>query len=303
MSFKITGARSSGHGGGLGEIGGHGGRFATIISAIALVMSALSYYESSLKTADLRVYIPPMVHYARDGRDVFNIPLTIANDGARTGTVLSMELDVEKLGATEGMKKRRFHSAFLGEYPSGKDTAIANSGRSFAPLAIAGHSTFTETVRFYPMDDDDGVLVDDKGDFRFTLKLMTAKAGQPDLVEKAFRTDPKPVSFDLTMPYFAIQHIAFRNGTQAMFSKAWRAAQSESTDSAASEAVSRKKNESGPPAPPAPEAEKPEPPKPEAPKAEAPKPAPPAAHKDTPPETGGEATPPVQPQAKPAPKR
>ena len=53
------------------------------------------------------------------------------------------------------------------------------------------------------------MLVDDKGDYRFTLSLITAKASQPDLVEKTLRTDPKPLVFDRVMPYFAIQHIAF----------------------------------------------------------------------------------------------
>ena len=62
---------------------GNGGAFATRVSAVALLFSGLSYYESSLASADLTVYVPPMVHYARDGADVFNVPITIANDGAR----------------------------------------------------------------------------------------------------------------------------------------------------------------------------------------------------------------------------
>ena len=56
--------------------GGHGGAFATVLSAVALFFSGLSYYDSSLASADLTVYVPPMVHYARDGADVFNVPIT-----------------------------------------------------------------------------------------------------------------------------------------------------------------------------------------------------------------------------------
>jgi hypothetical protein len=64
------------------EHGSHGGFFATILSAVALGFSGFSYYNSSLKTADLTVYVPPMIHYGRDGEaDVFNIPITIANEG------------------------------------------------------------------------------------------------------------------------------------------------------------------------------------------------------------------------------
>ncbi len=102
MSFKLTGRKGADHlgPGSIVEHGSHGGLLATVVSAIALVMSGLSYYESSMKTAELQVYVPPVINYARDGRDVFNIPMTISNDGARTGTVLSMELEVENLGKT-----------------------------------------------------------------------------------------------------------------------------------------------------------------------------------------------------------
>ena len=143
MSFKITGRKSADHlgPGSIVEHGSHGGLLATVVSAIALVMSGLSYYETSLKTAELSVFVPPMVSYARDGRDVFNVPLTISNEGARTGTVLTMELDVEKIGGPQvgSDESRKFYAAFLGEYPAGKEnTAI---GKAFAPIAIAGHSS------------------------------------------------------------------------------------------------------------------------------------------------------------------
>src|SRR6185369_13468026 len=41
------------------------------------------------------------------------------------------------------------------------DTTVS---RSFAPLSISGHGTFTETVRFYPMDVGLPYVCDDKGD-------------------------------------------------------------------------------------------------------------------------------------------
>lgn len=228
MSFKIARRQDeSGHSAASAvEHGAHGGLFATLLSGVALVISGLSYYESSMKTADLSVYVPPMIHYARDGRDVFNIPITISNDGARTGTVLNMELDVEKLGAgnAEGMKKRRFHAAFLGEYPQGEEKL---ESRSFAPLAIAGHNTFTQTVRFYPMDNEDGVLIDDKGDFRFTLNLSLAAPPDPGLLDRLTGASATPpLVFEMTLPYLAIQHLAFRNGTQAMFNKEWKSSTS-----------------------------------------------------------------------------
>src|SRR5262245_2014224 len=99
--WPIFGA-SDGSAVGVAEIGGRGGKWATLLSAMALGFSGLSFYESVMKTADLEVFIPPVIHYAREkGGDVeqFAIPITIVNAGARTGTVISMELEVESLRA------------------------------------------------------------------------------------------------------------------------------------------------------------------------------------------------------------
>ena len=232
MAFKLGVSGQGQEPGQIAEHSIHGGLFATILSGVALVFSGLSYYESSLKTADLAVYVPPMIHYARDGdNDVFNVPITIANDGARTGTVLNMVLEVENLRPDAAKKKARFHSAFLGEYPR-TDEAI---NRSFAPLSITGHGTFTETVRFYPMDEPLlPFLVDDKGDYRFTLTLITAQPENPDLIDSWLATTPKPLTFQLKLPYISFQHLAFRRGTIAMFSQDWKPAVSSNTDPAIS---------------------------------------------------------------------
>ena len=67
-------------------IAGYGGMHATILSAVALVISAFSLYESTFKTAALEVYVPPVIHYARDGDgslEVFAVPITVTNGGAR----------------------------------------------------------------------------------------------------------------------------------------------------------------------------------------------------------------------------
>ena len=202
-----------------GNAGGHSGLGATAISAVALFFSGLSYYDSSLKSADITVYVPPMVHYARDGADVFNLPITIANDGARAGTVLSMILDVENLDPKAERKSMRFRSAFLGDYPRDDKAPL----RSFAPMSVPGHGTVTETVRFYNMGEMLPMLVVDKGDFRFTLTLNTAKAAG-GFLDDWMRKEPKPLKFDLSLPYFAVQHVAFQNGTLAMYNKDWQPA-------------------------------------------------------------------------------
>ena len=57
-----------------------------------------------------------------------------------------MELEVQdpKTG-----KAKRYYSAFLGEHQVDADA----TNRSFAPLSIPGHATFSDTVRFYPVGD------------------------------------------------------------------------------------------------------------------------------------------------------
>jgi hypothetical protein len=242
------------HGGGLSpseavEHGTHavspGGALATVLSAIALGFSGLSYYDSSLKSADMTVYVPPMVHYARDGADVFNVPVTISNDGAQSGTVLSLVLDVENMKPNAERKSVRFHGIFLGDYPRDDKTPL----RSFAPISVPGHGSVTETVRFYNMGEMLPMLVTDKGDFRFTLTVNTAKSSSGFLAS-LMQTELKPLTFDLNLPYFAVQRIAFQNGTIAMYNKDWNPAVSSSTGSAVSRKVDSSVSKDGDDTPP-----------------------------------------------------
>ena len=209
--------------------GGHGGAFATALSAVALFFSGLSYYDSSLASAELTVYVPPMVHYARDGADVFNVPLTLVNNGAQNGTVLSMDLTVENLDPKAERKFITFRSLFLGDYPRDDKVAL----RSFAPISVPGHGTVTETVRFYNMGEMLPMLVTDKGKFRFTLALNTAKSDS-NFIDKLMRRDPKPLTFDLELPYFAVQRVSFQNGTITMFNTEWMPAVSTPGDASIS---------------------------------------------------------------------
>jgi hypothetical protein len=201
------------------DMASHGGRLATIFSALALLFSGFSFYKSVLEAAELGVFIPPVIHYGRDGGgdiELFAIPITIANEGARTGTVVSMELEVASLDGTA--RQKRYYAAYVGEHPRNPDT----SNRAFAPLSIAGRATFSETIRFYPAGNPLPKLVEEAGDFRFTLKLNTAVPAKPDLFDRLWRSEPRPVSFDLTIPFVSDQHLGFRRGSVAMHQKDWK---------------------------------------------------------------------------------
>jgi hypothetical protein len=85
-----------------------GGRITAIGTVVALVFSAFSLWETSLKQADLSVYATGVVTYERDqsddirtqpsgGFEVLAVPITIANGGARDGAVLAMQLEAKNL--------------------------------------------------------------------------------------------------------------------------------------------------------------------------------------------------------------
>jgi len=198
---------------------GYGGWHATILSAFALVLSAYSLYESSFKTAELEVYIPPVIQYGRDGggsTEVFVIPVTVTNSGARTGTIVSMELTAENLKTKQ---TKQFYAAFLGEHKVDQNAP----NRSYAPLSIPGRGTFTDTVRFYPVGNPFPKITDDAGDYRFTLNLVTAAPARPDLIDNLFSSKPQPLVFERTLPWMSDQQLDQRRTTISMPEKAWTA--------------------------------------------------------------------------------
>ncbi len=206
---QLAAADAAGHG---------GGRLATIISALAFVFSGLSYYESALKAADLEIHVPPVVQYGRDGggdTELFAIPLTLTNSGSNTGTVLSFELSVESLGATDDLPKtKKYYSAFFGEHP--RDSA-SPTNKAFAPISIPGRATYTDTIRFYPQGNPLPRLVREAGEYKFTLSATLAGPSTPGWFERLLQgKTPEPLSFKRTLPYLSDQWLSLRRGSASM---------------------------------------------------------------------------------------
>jgi hypothetical protein len=141
-----------------------GGRVAAIISAIALIFSAYSLWETSLKQADLSVYATGVITYGRDtsddasiqpsgGFEVLAMPLTIANGGARDGAVLSLQLEVKnpKTGLSA-----RFAATYTADAAYFGDTRGKRPKSPFNALVIAGRAAWTGTVIFYPVSYSNG---------------------------------------------------------------------------------------------------------------------------------------------------
>src|SRR5262249_41048289 len=100
---------------------------------------------------------------------------------------------------------QRFYSAYLGEYPGGSSGMQV---RQFTPMVILGHSVYSNTVRFYPVDiaqqtavrEVEKRIVQDGGDFTFRLKINTAAPGDPSLLDRIQgRAQPAPVSATMTL--------------------------------------------------------------------------------------------------------
>jgi hypothetical protein len=195
-----------------------GGWLPTAFSAAAVLASCVSVYVSTLQSAQLEAYLPPVFIYHMDGEgENFTIPISLANGGARSGTVVSMELEVHnpKTNATQ-----RFYSAYLGEHPRMQTTA---NMRQFTPMTILGRSVFSETVRFYPIssppearNDPSKRIIQGEGDYSFRLKLNIAAPPEPSLLDRLQgRTQPAPISVQMTLP--ALDY----RGLMQMRSKDW----------------------------------------------------------------------------------
>ncbi len=197
--------------------------FSAVISALALAFSGYSLWESSLKAPDLKVFVPPVIQFAdpynNTNFEVVEVPVTLLNDGGRTGTVLSMDLEVTnpKTGET-----KRFYAANFGRWTM--DKARSNSFDAFAPMPLAGKASKTETVLFYtngPKEKPDQ-LIREPGVYDFRLILDEADVNEFGPLDKIFKRGPAQVSFSMELRDYDAR--AFQVGTLPLYSTTGRSA-------------------------------------------------------------------------------
>src|SRR5262245_43887839 len=144
-------------------------------SAAALVVSAYSLYHTTLKRASLKVFVSPVIRYAspyqNSNFEAFAVPVTMTNEGARTGTVMSMDLQVR---APERDVIKRFYSADIGQWSIEKNRT--GDFRPFAPIVLAGRTSHTETILFHARRDEPVMqIVDKEGTYQFMLTLQRSE--------------------------------------------------------------------------------------------------------------------------------
>lgn len=220
--------------GGLGEpnelasqasLGVDGNRIAAVVSAIALVFSAYSLWDTSLKQAEVQVFVPPVIHFAapyqNSNFEVVSIPITLTNEGARTGTVLSIELAVTdpRSNAT-----KLFYAADLGTWSM--ERARARAFTPFAPISLAGRTSRTDNVLFYTRGDDQkpNEMFRELGPYRMRLTLEIAENEDLGPIDRFLKRAAGVIEFERELKFYDAR--SFQVGTIALYAKDWRSASS-----------------------------------------------------------------------------
>jgi len=179
-----------------------GGITAEVFSGVAVVVSGFSFWHSTLRKPVLRAFVPPVTRYASPYQnsifEVFEIPLTVVNEGALTGTVLSLNLRVtNQRGVT-----KQFYAAGLGSWSIGK--ARGEGLAPFTPVSLPGRSSHSAVILFYAREDSSvSQIVEDAGRYKFAMTMLTAHAGESRAVE-----------FEMRLPY--MDHRAFTSGSGSL---------------------------------------------------------------------------------------
>lgn len=196
----------------------NGGLGATILSGVAVLFSGYSLWESSLKTADVQVFVPRVISYAAPYQntnfEMISIPVTLANEGARTGTVLDLDLAVTD---PRTKQTKHFYAAELGVWSMERTRERAYA--SFAPLPLAGRTSRTEQVLFYTRGDEEKPeqIIREPGPYTFTLTVRQAEDRGVLGIEDA--KDAVSVTFERTLPFYDAR--AFNEGTISMHAADW----------------------------------------------------------------------------------
>lgn len=193
-----------------------GSTIAGYASAFAVAFSGYSLFEGSVRQPDLKIFVPPVVQYAQPYQnsnfEVFAVPVTLVNTGARTGTILGIDLVVsDGKGAT-----KTFYSADFGNWTL--ERARAFGFKPFSPISIPGKTSFNDVVLFYPRREEKvQAVVKEIGTYRLSLTLKTAEVDDFWLLDRWLSRKPDPVTVDMTLP--VMDHRAFNVGTLPMHQK------------------------------------------------------------------------------------
>lgn len=199
-----------------------GGWVVAGISGVALLFSAFSLWETSLKGAELQLFVPPVIYYAapyqNSNFEMISIPVTIINEGAQTGTALSFDLEITD---PRTKQTKRFYSAEFGVWSMERTQARAYTG--FAPISLQGHSSRAESILFYTRgaEEKPEQLIREPGPYQFKLTVVDAEGGSRGWFAGWWGNSPISITFERVLPFYDAR--AFQSGTIFMHSPDWAA--------------------------------------------------------------------------------
>lgn len=175
------------------------------VSLLALLMSGVSLYQTVLKQANLHLFVPDTISYTRDPNgsfEVLAVPVTIANSGARDGVISSIELKVTN---KEDQRERTLHATFVADqgYFSTKEDfreGVSRPKTAFAPLTIAGRSSYSGTLLFYPRTYSEKRVVSGAGTFEFVVSAKVQAVEKLDLFDQLAKASIEPITFEAKLP-------------------------------------------------------------------------------------------------------
>ncbi len=191
--------------------GGISNLMTTLVSGVAMLFSGFSFYETSVKQANLQIHKPTNFYMYREGfRDVLAIPISISNNGAQRGTILSFDLKVTNL---ETKETKTFRNLYFGENPK-------TNRKLFSPITIQGRETETNTVMFHAVDV--GAFTKTTGPVTLPLRLTLSMNtdGGSYFMGKA---KSEPIVFDMKTKFLASFPSMERGEPTIFYDKDWYA--------------------------------------------------------------------------------
>jgi hypothetical protein len=173
------------------------GRLALLISLFSLMFAAWSLFETALRQPIFNVYTGPFWQYGRgaDTDDEFlTVPMTFANNGARPGAVLFLQLAIEKSG---GSRREFVASAVV---PGERDRAL------FAPVSVPGRTAYTASIIFTPRDGARPIksVIDGPGSYAARLTVCTTYNKSFGIFDTLLTIPPPDIVASLALQHFDI---------------------------------------------------------------------------------------------------
>lgn len=203
----------------------------SIVSACALLFSAVSLYETVLRQPEIDIHVAPVIHFTHDeGREALLVPVTISNRGARDGTINAITIAATTKARTE---PKQFYSAYVvssGYFLRSRLEKSATGGLQivkdrpkvpFAPVTISGRNSYTGTILFFPKGKEFPRLITESGDYQLTMTPSTPHASLGHAWLDQFWTPrTSTVSFAVKLGQFSIRTVE-RGDTVELKDASW----------------------------------------------------------------------------------